>query len=41
MRLIIDLGSRQVYWDMPDENGVILLQSLVQSLGPADGDVEQ
>lgn len=40
MRLIIDMGPRQVYWELPDETGMLLLQTYIQTLGPADGDLK-
>lgn len=39
MRLIVDLDTRQVYWNLTSEQTAQLLQSLVQSLGPADGEL--
>jgi len=38
-RIMLQLGDRTVYWDVADDVAAILAQNLVQSLGPADGDV--
>lgn len=39
VRFIADLGPRQVYWNLSDNVSAVVLQKLVQTLGPADGEV--
>jgi len=39
MRLIVEVNDRKVYWDLDENVGAILLSTLVQSIGPADGDI--
>lgn len=37
-KLIVDLGTRRVYWNLSPEQTALLLNSLVSTLGPADGE---
>lgn len=38
--IIVGVGDRQIKWDIPDVNAAVIVQTLVQSLGPAK-DVEK
>lgn len=38
MKLIVDMGTRKVFWEIPDQAAGMLLNTLVQTFGPAKGE---
>lgn len=38
-RVAITIGDRTVYWDLGPTMTALILQNLIQVIGPADGDL--